>query len=94
MEGKDKIMAISILTVAILISVILGIGSTNMSGHEVVVFPFLEALFLVLYTICLIAVSIKSYRKNNKTTGKIILLSSLVAVMLGGLIYTCIDYYL
>jgi hypothetical protein len=68
---KDKSKAVIILTIAIFISAILGIGSTRMSGHEAVIFPFLEFLFLMMYAISLIVVAIKDYKRNNKTTGKV-----------------------
>ncbi len=90
---KDKSKAVIILSIAISVSAILGIGSTRMSGHEAVIYPFLELLFLMLYAMSLIIISIKDYKSNNKTTGKVVFISSIVAVILGGLIYTCIDYY-
>jgi ABC-type transport system involved in cytochrome c biogenesis permease subunit len=91
---KDKSKSVIILTIAILISAILGIGSTRMSGHEAAIFPFLEFVFLLMYAISLIVISIKNYKRDKKTTGKIVFISSLLGVVAGGLIYTCIDYYL
>ncbi len=41
---KDKSKAVIILSIAISVSAILGIGSTRMSGHEAVIYPFLDTV--------------------------------------------------
>ena len=81
------------MTVAIVISGVLGIGSAGMSGHEAGIFPFLELVFLVVYGLALLVLSLKSFRSNDKMTGRLMLLTSLIAIGVGYAVFACIGQY-
>ncbi len=76
MKRTDQTKAVLIVTVAIVISGVSGVGPAIMSGHEAVIFPFLEWVFLVVYGLALLVLSFIKYRSNNKTTGRLMLLTS------------------
>lgn len=79
-EIKEEKQLIVILAVCFLVSAFFGYGSTTMSGHETIIYPMLEGLFLFVYGVALI---ILAGNKKNKKETRILLLTTLVA-LLGG----------
>jgi hypothetical protein len=76
---------ILIPVISFLVSIIFGYGSTTMSGHEALIYPFLEGIFLLAFGIALV---ILAGRKKNKQEMRSLLLSTMVAIVGGWTIFT------
>lgn len=81
---QEKKHLLVILATSLLVSAFFGYSSTTLSGHEAIIYPMLEGIFLIIYGVALI--SFATIKENKKDT-RMLLLTTVIAMLGGYFVY-------